>query len=655
MLKNYSLLFLLAILFGLNSCSKQEIVPVLQDKYEPGIKEPEFKGEDFIVNLSARALQPGERGEWKILDGKIIDSYVFFEDQTNPFTKFKGIPGEEYTLEWKRWATDKNVSSAQTKVKIPELTIEIKETTSSKFETIRSFSVNPKYKGTWSFDGTYAQLISNYQDGYAEPVEKKPSVELHGYANTSYTATYKYTYAGKTYQFQKTIKTGDYTQEEGLYELQLSPGDRRVVADNLGNVLELNLQASSIAWIFEKPNTYPALQAFKKLRKLILGGSSLGQIPSILGDYYLDLEELNMDAMGYSTAFPENFGNLTKLKVLIFIPKNMADANSELLLPKSFGNLKSLESFTVRYAGNVNFNGTLGKLSSLKILNTSVVSLTEDIGDLKELQHVELFCKRSTFPARFSECSALVFARISFDESASGDLVLSPKIGNLKKLETLELTTNKMRGLPDSFSELTALKNLSITAINLQSIPENFGNLSNLESLTLYGSFTKIPNSFGNLNKLSSLFLSGKAETLPESFGNLSSLSYFNAETASFKTLPASIGKLKRLKEINMRSNKIESLPASFSELDALETLNLSNTQLKTFPKAIIALKNINTINLNNTSTGDIPDDISRMKADVSFNLYQVPNLTLDHLKHILSISKGKVYRTDFGYFSTSN
>jgi Leucine-rich repeat (LRR) protein len=655
MLKYYSFLFLLAILFGLNSCSKQEVVRVLQDKYEPGVKEPEFKGEDFIVDLNARALQAGEHGEWKILDGVVMDNYVSIEDKANPFTKFKGMPGEEYTLEWTRWTKDGNARSVQTKVKIPALAIEIIENTSSKFETIRSLSVNPKYKGTWSFDGAYAQLTSNYHDGYAEPTEKKPSVELHGYANTSYTAVYKYTYAGKVYQFQKVIKTGNYTEDEGLYELQLSRGNKRVIEDNFGNIIELNLQASGIAWIFEKPNTYPALQAFKKLRKLFLGGSSLKEIPSIFGDYYLDLEELNMDRMGDSSVFPENFGNLTKLKVLFFMPMNMASGNSEVLLPKSFANLKALESFTVKYAGNVNFNGTLGKLSSLKMLNTSILSLTEDIGDLKELEHVELFCKESTFPQRFSECRSLTFVRISFDESAYGNLVLSSKIGDLKKLETLELTTNKMRVLPDSFSELTALKNLSITALSLQSIPENFGNLSNLETLTIYGNFTKIPNSFGNLKKLSVLFLSGKAETLPESFGDLSSLSYFNAETSSFKALPVNMGKLKKLKEINLRSAKIESLPASFGELDALEVLNLSGTQLKTFPKSIIPLKNIRNINLNSTSVGDIPDDISKMKTGVVFNLYQIPNLTLDHLKYILTISKGKVYATEFGYFSTGN
>jgi len=453
------------------------------------------------------------------------------------------------------------------------------------------------------------------------------------------------------YEVRKSIRTGNYTEDEGLYLLQLSREDSRVVTNNVGNIIELNLQASAIAWIFAEDKKYPSLSAFKKLRKLVLGGSSLALIAPIISDNYFDLEELSMDAMGYSTVFPESFGNLTKLKTLLFSPRNSASPYNEVLLPKSFANLKSLESFNVLHSGYVNFNGTLGKLSSLKVLNTSITSITEDIGDLKNLQHIELYSRSSAFPQRFSECRSLIFARLTFDAAAAGNVVMSPKIGDLKKLETLEITTNTLYGLPDSFSGLSSLKSLSISGTGLQSIPENFGELHNLESLTLYGNYAKIPKSIGKLSKLTTLFMAGGAESLPESFGNLSALTYFNASYSSLKSLPGSIGKLKKLREINLQSSKIESLPASFANLDALQILNLSTTQLKTFPVAIIPLKMITTITLHNTNTGDIPDDIAKMKTGVVFNFYNIPNLTLDHLKYILSISKGKVFSTSFGYF----
>ncbi|MGM9477194.1 leucine-rich repeat domain-containing protein [Pedobacter sp. GSP4] len=653
MLKNYRYLLLIAILFSLNSCKKKEYVDILQDKYEPKINEAESASEDFTVSLNASTLQSGERGEWRILAGNIVDNYVSLEDKNNPFSKFKGLPGEEYTLEWKRIDKDGSIGTVQVKIKIPLPAIEITDISSSKFETIRTLSVNPKYRGSWSIDGAYGQLSSKYFDGNAESPDKKPSIELHGYANTNYTATYNYTYAGKVFQYKKTFKTGNYTQDEGLYELQLSRGDGRIIEDNQGNILELNLQASGIAWIFGEPKTYPALSAFKYLRRLILGGSSLREISPIFGDHYLNLEELNIDGAGYNTNIPDNIGNLTKLKIFLFAPRNSAPSSNEVLLPKSFANLKALELFSVRYSGYVNFNGTLGGLTNLKKITTTIFSLTDDIGELKELEHVELNCKYAYFPQRFSECKSLKFLRLIFDDNANGEMTLSSKMGDLRNLETLEITSNKLRALPESFSALPTLKSLKISGLNLQSIPENFGNLQSLESLTLYGSFTKLPNSFGNLSKLSTLFLGGKAETLPESFGDLTSLTYFNGESSGIKSLPNSFGKLKKLKEINLQFSKVESLPTSFGELDALERLNLNSTQLKTFPKAIIPLKSINNISFNNTDIDDIPDDVAKMKQGIIFNLYSIPNLTLERLKYIISISKGKVYASNFGYFST--
>ena len=653
MFKYYHRLLFMVILLVLNSCAKDESVNVLQDQYELSVKDAETAGEDFIVNLHASALQKGESGEWTIVSGVLVDKFVSFEDKHNPFTSFKGIPGEEYTLEWKRRVKDGTTSAVQIKVNIPKPAFEIEDHTPSEFETIRLLSVNPKYRGTWSFEGAYARLNSKYHDGYAEPAEKKPSVELHGYANTTYTATFKYTYAGRIYETQKVITTGNYTQDEGLYELQLSRGSTRVVADHRGNILELDMQASGITWIFGEPDKYPALQSFKKLRKLILGGSSLEKISTLFGDHYLDLEELNMDRMGFSTVFPDNFGNMTKLKVLVFAPRFTMPADNEVILPKSFANLKALEIFSVKSSGFVDFNGTLGYLTSLKDLRTNVLSLTEDIGNLKALEHIELHCRNSTFPKRFSECKSLKFVRLIFNATAAGEVVLSPKIGDLKNLETLEITTSRLLGLPDSFSELTSLKTLKIEGNSVQTIPENFGNLANLESLQLYGAFTRLPDGFGNLSKLASLFLTGKTETLPESFGNLTSLTYFNAEYSNLKTLPNSIGKLKKLKEMHLQFSKVESLPVSFAELDALEVLYLNNTPLKTFPTAIIPLKSIIRVTLNNTNVGDIPDDIAKMKTGVVFNLINIPNLTLDHLNYIMTIAKGKVFNTSFGYFST--
>lgn len=120
--KKFCLAYLLPILLLLGSCSKKEVaVPVLQDSYEPQVGEAEFTGQDFIVSLNASALQDGERGEWKIIRGPVVEEYVYIENKQHPFSKFKGMPGETYTLEWKHIARDGSARTVQSNVSIPPL------------------------------------------------------------------------------------------------------------------------------------------------------------------------------------------------------------------------------------------------------------------------------------------------------------------------------------------------------------------------------------------------------------------------------------------------------------------------------------------------------------------------------------------------------
>jgi len=643
-----SQLFFLIVLCLL-SCSKEDDQLILQDKYDAELHEASDAVEDFTVDLNARPLQPGETGEWKILEGSGQAELVALTDKASPFSKFKGIPGEVYTLEWTRKATNGTLSSVKTTVKIPLPKIEILDNTSGTFQTILTLNVNPKYRGTWSFDIPYGHINSRYHDGRSEPIEKKPSIELHGYANKSYNVTFTYAYGGKTFVYSKVVKTGDYTEDEALFELNLTRDSYGVYESQSGNIEELYLQASGIGWIFNESNTYPALSAFKKIKRLTLGGSSLRQIPEIFGDHYQELDYLDMMGVGQNLLFPNNFGNLKKLRTLKVSPRFSSDGG-RLTLPKSFINLKSLEYFETRGMGAIDFNGTMGGLTNLKKLNTPVAKLPEDIGDLKKLEHIDVLSTEHFCPQRISECRSLKFLRINCTDNGDGTMTLPIKFGDLKQLEYLDLYSVKLYQLPASFGNLSSLKVLRITARDLQSLPENFGSLLALEDILLYGMLKEIPESFGNLKNLTNLNMSTYAETLPESFGNLSNLTYFNASSSELRTLPKSIGKLKKLKEIALGLSKIESLPDSFSELDALETLNLSNTKLQSFPRAILGLKSITAVMLSGTNTGDIPEDFSKIKPGVNFTFYQIANLTLEHLKKVLMHTKQIVFYTSFGY-----
>jgi len=624
------------------ACSKKEYQDVLKTVYEPKA-EPTELYDEFTVQLKGSALQKGETGTWSITKGTVVEDYVKIDDPNNPNSFFRGVPGEEYILTWTVKGSG-NSNTATVDVKIPELHIDIKENTPSSFKTILHFAVDPKYKGKWSFDKAYGHLHSTYHDGWARPVEENPTIELHGYSNTSYQVTYTMTYAGKNYQFTKKVQTGEYQEDEALNELQMGRGGR-VVEDKDGHIIEINMQASGIAHRFNEPDFFPALKAFKYLRKLILGGSSLKDVPTIFGDHYLALEELSLDRVGYYLTIPDNFGNLTKLKSFHLTPMRTPDLGYTVVLPTTFGNLKSLENLIMRYVGDVDFNGTLGKLANLKHLDCFVTQLPSDFGNLTKLVSTEVLAQQAYIPSSLSQCRNLRFARFSFVYPGSSPVTLPSDIDNLTKLDTLEIYgESRLQQLPQSFGNLKSLKQLWIQGESLQSIPDNIGNLSNLRFWLVGGNFKTLPASIGNLKKLEDLWLSPSVEKLPDEFGGLSSLSYLNMENSRLTTLPETFGKLKSLKEINARASSITDFPSSFGQLDGLLKLDFNYSKLKKFPVEICALKAVNNVILNGTNLGRLPDEIYTMRSGVIFTLYQCLNMDYDQLKEITAKRDGLVF-----------
>lgn len=633
------------------SCTKSEYQDVLKTKYEASVNDSEVV-KDFTVQLKARALQPKEKGDWKIISGNVMDKFVYIEDSKNPFSTFTGLPGETYVLEWTVVHADNTISKAESQITIPDFDIAITEFTPSGYQTIRHFQVEDRYKdiGSWSVDKPIGRLFSRYHDGSSRPVEKNPTIQVHGYENTDYIVSFTTSYAGKSYTFSKSYRTGVYQQSEAIRELQFDESSNKIIRNHLGNIIELSLQSEGIAWILEHPETYPALKALKHLRRLNLGSSSVTSIPQILGDHYLELEHLFMDRIGKHLTFPSNFGNLSKLKTILLSPRYSADDGYVMSMPNSFGNLKSLESLSIRHAGKVNFNATLGGLTNLKHLDCFVTHIPENIGNLKNLKRVDLYNFSSSFPEPIGDCSSLSKLNIIFNTS---DVVSIPtKIGNLSNLDTLNVTASKVSNIPVTIGKLQKLKVLKVENQYLSSVPSSIGDLSNLVSFEVYGTYTQLPSSIGKLKNLKYLYLSHTVTSLPEEFGDLEALEYLNLESSRLKALPSTFGKLKKLVEIAGRSCSLESLPDSFSELDALGKIDFSYAKFSKFPPQLTALKGINTITLNGTTLGDLPNSIYDMKSGVYFSIYNCKDINVEQIRQLVRSRQGLLFIYEYGYIT---
>ena len=171
----------------------------------------------------------------------------------------------------------------------------------------------------------------------------------------------------------------------------------------------------------------------------------------------------------------------------------------------------------------------LNALQYLSLDGSTFEALPDDIGDLQELLVLSLVeTTADKIPQSMEQLQKLRFLRISglteipravfrlselntLHISVSEKGELSEEIGNLDKLERLELTGSSFCVLPENICDLKGLKHLVLNGmVSLHTLPANIGNLQSLQTLNLdYSGITQLPDSFGKLNKLERLCLGG--------------------------------------------------------------------------------------------------------------------------------------------------
>ncbi|KAK4392782.1 putative LRR receptor-like serine/threonine-protein kinase [Sesamum angolense] len=137
-------------------------------------------------------------------------------------------------------------------------------------------------------------------------------------------------------------------------------------------------------------------------------------------------------------------------------------------------------------------------------------------------------------------------------------------IGKLTKLETLDLSNNKITGLPNDFWSLGSLKKLNLSVNQISGmLPSNIGNFGQLQSLDL---------SFNNFSG-----------SIPEAMSSLASLRALNLSRNGFEsTVPSGILECRSLVSVDLSSNKLNgSLPNGFgAAFPELKFLNLAGNRI---------------------------------------------------------------------------
>lgn len=454
------------------------------------------------------------------------------------------------------------------------------------------------------FYGSYASSFNGKKYGFIEPNSRKVLID---------------------YKYDKVMPF-DYTYRGYA---SVSIGKQAYLLDTLGTEYPIAFRVENLTdetRVFIGVVT-PEVCKFTKLQYVIDKYSSREKKPVNIPAEIANLKDLFHLQVSAKTlqSFPENIGELTKLKTLI--------VSSEIeTFPVHICKITSLEKLEVsgEFKTIPEEIGDLTHLISLRI-NAKLTSLPSQFANLKNLKY--LYCGSNKFEALPKAiCSLSNLEEVSF---YSNKITKLPhEIGNLTKLKILHLGYNKLETLPDEIGNLQALENLELKKNNIKTIPKTLGNLSNLKKLSFYKcketDFVSICNAFENYGRpinivneainskesdsgelLISLYIK---KTIPKEIGKLTSLKYLSV-FSSIDKLPAEIGSLKKLEMLSMSNSYLEQLPIEIGDLENLKILNLQKAELTSLPKEIGKLKKLEILHLENNKITSLPAEMQNMTS----------------------------------------
>ncbi len=226
-------------------------------------------------------------------------------------------------------------------------------------------------------------------------------------------------------------------------------------------------------------------------------------------------------------------------------------------------------------------------------------SIPKEIGKLTALKELRLQWNEDlegTIPEELYNLKQLRVLSLGYT-ALQGEL--SPKIGALSQLDTLNLYTSPWDLHPLKLAEAGESTFVKNTTVLRGSLPKELGQLKNLRYL--------------NLGR------QGFSGALPEELGQMTALTYLNVATNKLSgELPKSLFKLKGLRYLNLGHNELEGeIAPEIGALTELETLKLHNNKLSgTIPSSLGNLQKLWKLFLSdNKLRGTLPQELAQMKA----------------------------------------
>ena len=259
------------------------------------------------------------------------------------------------------------------------------------------------------------------------------------------------------------------------------------------------------------------------------------------------------------------FSNLTSLRIEFL---------TDTTLPESFQYLLNLKELELK--GNLeelsNNFGNLINLTKLSIIG-KLQTLPESFSRLINLEYLQINGNLQFLPDDFNALNNL----IELDLSNNNFSRVIHDLISLPRLKKLILQNNKISE-HDELGELKTLNYLDLSNNKIEKISFRIAELLNLNFLILSGNeIIKIPYELSKLKSLESLYISNnKIVNFPDFLITLPSIIELVLDNNKISHIPNTIEIGNQLIYLNLKNNNIQILPKYIFEFDSIKILNHS-------------------------------------------------------------------------------
>lgn len=216
-----------------------------------------------------------------------------------------------------------------------------------------------------------------------------------------------------------------------------------------------------------------------------------------------------------------------------------------------------------------------------------------------------------------------------------------PSIDTARVLETLELyRAKRYEGIQEALSGgVDQSFKLVLYGRKLDRISPEIGKLSYLQTLDVaQNELSEFPDELSELHYLQGFYANGnRLTTFPDQLLLLPILSSIDLSENQIVKIPAEIALMDQLTRLSMDDNMLTSIPVQLYELSKLSILELGGNGLTEIPAGIDNLKELKKLDLSNNQLKSVPEGLSNLSLNLKDLYLQGNQISRDEIDHLIA------------------